>query len=311
MVKRVVTGAGIFVLMCIGIVFQGWVLRLMLLAAMLTAVNEMYRALRHTGAKPAAWTGYVYCVLAVGLQALSGAAQRDYSMAADSARGAGLVWLSRFVAAESFDPATVSLAVGLLLGLTVIVIRGKVAFDDLVATVLPMLYPGFLFSLLLTLQDLPNPALATAALMLSFFLASVNDVFALFVGVKFGRRRLSPQISPKKSVEGSVGGLAASVLFAVLIAWAMNALQGTSFVLPLFAEASERVMFPIPAFAALGLVAGALSQVGDLVASLVKRHCGIKDYGTMFPGHGGMMDRMDGVLFCTAACWLFFHLFAF
>ena len=311
MVRRVVTGAGIFVLMCVGIVFQGWVLRLMLLAAMLTAMYEMYRALRHTGANPAAWTGYFYCVLAVALQALS-AATEDFSLTPDSARGATLVWISRIVASGSFDPAMVSLAVGLVLGLTVIVLRGKVAFDDLVATVLPMLYPGLLFSLLLTLQDLPNPALATAALMLSFFLASVNDVFALFVGVKFGRHRLSPQISPKKSIEGSIGGLVASVLFAVLIAWAMNAVQTTSFVLPLSADVpAARVYFPLPAFAVLGLFAGALSQVGDLVASLVKRHCCIKDYGTMFPGHGGMMDRMDGILFCTTVCWLFFHLYAF
>lgn len=310
MVKRVVTGAGIFVLMCIGIVFQGWVLRLMLLAAMLTAVGEMYRALRHTGAKPAAWTGYVYCVLAVALQALRASA--GFEQAAESARGAGVIWLSRYVAAHSFDPPTVSLAVGLLLGLTAIIARGKVAFDDMVATVLPMLYPGFLFSLLLTLQDMPVPALATTALMLSFFLASVNDVFALLVGVRFGRHRLSPEISPKKSVEGSIGGLVASVLFAVLIGWAMNAFQSTAYMLPLFAEASAaRVTFPLPAFAVLGLAAGALSQVGDLVASLVKRHCGIKDYGRLFPGHGGMMDRMDGVLFCTAVVWLFFHLAAF
>ena len=68
------------------------------------------------------------------------------------------------------------------------------------------------------------------------------------------------------------------------------------------------VLPPLWAFAILGLVAGALSQVGDLVASLIKRHCGIKDFGTIFPGHGGMMDRMDGILFCGVACYLFFRL---
>ena len=68
------------------------------------------------------------------------------------------------------------------------------------------------------------------------------------------------------------------------------------------------VLPPLWAFAILGLVAGALSQIGDLVASLVKRHCGVKDFGTIFPGHGGMMDRMDGILFCGVACYLFFRL---
>ena len=58
----------------------------------------------------------------------------------------------------------------------------------------------------------------------------------------------------------------------------------------------------------LGLVGGALSQIGDLVASLVKRHCGVKDFGTIFPGHGGMMDRMDGILFCGVACYIFFRI---
>lgn len=307
--KRIVTGAGVFVLMCVGVVFQGWVLRLMLLAAMLTAMNEMYRALKQTGAKPAAWAGYVYGVLASGLQALAAEAPKAaaaLTMDANSARGAWLVQLAG--AMENVDPATVSLTVGVLLGLTAIVLRGKVAYEDMTATVIPMIYPGFLFSLLMTLQDLPAQA-ATAALMLAFFLASVNDVFALFVGVKFGRHRLSPEISPKKSIEGSIGGLAASVLFAVVIGWAMNALQTTSFALPLFAEASaQTVSFSLPALAVLGLAAGVFSQAGDLTASLIKRHCGVKDYGTIFPGHGGMMDRMDGVLFCTAVVWLFFHL---
>ena len=65
---------------------------------------------------------------------------------------------------------------------------------------------------------------------------------------------------------------------------------------------------PLWSFGILGLVAGALSQIGDLVASLVKRHCGIKDFGAIFPGHGGMLDRMDGILFCGVACYVFFKI---
>ena len=77
------------------------------------------------------------------------------------------------------------------------------------------------------------------------------------------------------------------------------------------AAGAEKVSFPPMAFAALGLVAGVFSQAGDLTASLVKRRFGVKDYGTIFPGHGGMMDRFDGILFCAAAVWMFFHLFRF
>ena len=111
-----------------------------------------------------------------------------------------------------------------------------------------------------------------------------------------------------------MGGLIASVAFAALIAVVVDRLQGSMpFALPcgFGAAGAEEVNFPPMAFAALGLVAGVFSQAGDLTASLVKRRFGVKDYGTIFPGHGGMMDRFDGILFCAAAVWMFFHLFRF
>ena len=284
MVKRVITGAVFTVVLLLGIALQGWVLRGLLLFAMLVSLSEMYRAFRRTGADPVRWTGYLYCVLAVLAQSLY--SDLDHPMFGE------------------ISPPMLALMLSLLIAMTVIVARGKVAFVSMVTTVFPMLYPGLFFSLMITLQDLSTRFASTVALLLAFFIASVNDVFALLVGVRFGRHKLSPEISPKKSVEGSIGGLAASVLFAVLVPvlanWAASVwpeINPTGVALP-----------PLWAFALLGLIAGALSQVGDLVASLVKRHCGIKDFGTIFPGHGGMMDRMDGILFCGVACYLFFRL---
>lgn len=283
MFKRVVTGFVFTVVILIGILLQGWVLRLLLLFAMLVSLSEMYRAFRKVGADPVRWAGYVYCLLAVLAQSLY--SRLDHPMFG------------------RISPPMLALTLSLLLAMTVIVARGKVAFDSMVTTLFPMLYPGLFFSLMLTLQDLDTPYTSTLALILMFFIASVNDVFALLIGVRFGKHKLSPQISPKKTIEGSVAGLVASVLFTVLVAFLFNwlaeirpDLNPTCVVLP-----------PLWAFALLGLVAGALSQVGDLVASLVKRHCGIKDFGTIFPGHGGMMDRMDGILFCGVACYLFFR----
>ena len=61
-------------------------------------------------------------------------------------------------------------------------------------------------------------------------------------------------------------------------------------------------------YALFGLMAGALAQIGDLAASLVKRDCGVKDFGKIFPGHGGVMDRLDGILFATLACYVFFRM---
>ena len=284
MVKRVITGAVFTVVLLLGIALQGWVLRGLLLFAMLVSLSEMYRAFRRTGADPVRWAGYLYCVLAVLAQSLY--SDLDHPMFGE------------------ISPPMLALTLSLLIAMTVIVARGKVAFVSMVTTVFPMFYPGLFFSLMITLQDLSTRFASTVALLLAFFIASVNDVFALLVGVQFGRHKLSPEISPKKSVEGSIGGLAASVLFAVLVPvlanWAASIwpeINPTGVALP-----------PLWAFALLGLIAGALSQVGDLVASLVKRHCGIKDFGTIFPGHGGMMDRMDGILFCGVACYLFFRL---
>ena len=288
MIKRVITAAILILIMSLGIWFQGWPLRVMLLISMLMSTSEMYRAFRKIGYDPVRWSGYVYCVLAVLAQAF-------YATLNDA---------SLF---HSISPAMFALIIGLLLAMTVIVFKGKVAFDSLMSTVFPMLYPGLFFSLIITLQDLPTRLISTLALVLTFFIASVNDTFALFIGLRFGKHRLSPEISPKKSVEGSIAGLVSSVLFAMLVAWIAGRIAAGNPALQ--AQLAARPLPPMWAFAILGLVAGGLSQIGDLVASLVKRHCGIKDFGTIFPGHGGMLDRMDGILFCGVACYVFFKIY--
>ena len=281
MIKRILTAAVLILGIGLGIWLKGIVLRVILLGCMLLSVDEMYRALMNAGHKPVRWIGYAFCALAALCQAGS-------AMLTGSPSGAEYL--------QRLDPAALSLTAGVMLAFAVVVLRGKVDFDVLWSTLFPMLYPGLLFTQILALQDLGTPTEATLALILAFFIASVNDTFALFIGLKFGRHRLSPEISPKKSVEGAIAGLVSSVLFAMLVPAIMARATGATFP-------------PLWAFALLGLVAGFLSQIGDLAASLVKRHCGIKDFGTIFPGHGGMLDRFDGILFCGAVTLLFFKIF--
>lgn len=288
MLKRVITGAVFTAIILGGIYLRGWALRALMLAAMLIGMFEVYRAIKKTGAKPAEWAGYVYAVLAIALEALVQLPNAPE-------------WLKTMNA-----PAT-ALVIGLLLGLSAIVLRGRVDFPALSATVLPMAYPGFLFSMLASLQDIPNAAMALAALLIAFFLASINDVFALFTGMALGKHKLSPEISPKKTIEGSIGGLIASAVFAILVAWLLDWAQAAGAAQALRIGEAE-AEFSIPGFAMMGVFAGAMSQIGDLTASLVKRHCGVKDYGTIFPGHGGIMDRFDGILFCGAVCAVFFQI---
>ena len=287
MIKRVTTAILLIAVMAFGIWMQGWPLRIILLISMLMSLSEMYRAFRKIGYDPVRWVGYVYCVLAVLAQAYYASLNEKRLF-------------------ESISPAMFALVVGLLLGMTVIIIKGKVAFDSLMATLFPILYPGLFFSLIITLQDLDTRVAATMALVLTFFIASVNDTFALFIGIKYGRHKLSPEISPKKSWEGSIAGIIASVLFAMLVPWVTFRLA--AYFPGIAVDLAKSHYPPIWTFGLLGLIASALSQIGDLVASLVKRHCGIKDFGTIFPGHGGMLDRMDGILFCGVACYVFFKI---
>ena len=287
MIKRVITAILLILVIGAGIWLQGWPLRIILLISMTMSLSEMYRAFRRIGYDPVRWVGYVYCVLAVLAQAY-------------------YVSLSDRRLFNSISPAMFALVVGLLLGMTNIILKGKVAFDSMMATLFPMLYPGLFFSLIIPLQDLDTRLASTMALILAFFIASVNDTFALFIGLKFGKHRLSPEISPKKSWEGSIAGLISSVIFAMLVPWA--AFRLASAVPGIAADLAVSTYPPLWTFGLLGLVAAALSQIGDLVASLVKRHCGIKDFGTIFPGHGGMLDRMDGILFCGVACYVFFKI---
>jgi len=106
-----------------------------------------------------------------------------------------------------------------------------------------------------------------------------GDTGAYFVGRAFGKRKLHPKVSPKKTVEGAIGGLVGSVGGGCVLI----ALLG----LPL-------APWKVLVLSALG---GALAQLGDLTESLLKRACGVKDSGTLLPGHGGMLDRVDGVIF--------------
>jgi phosphatidate cytidylyltransferase len=118
----------------------------------------------------------------------------------------------------------------------------------------------------------------------------LSDTFAFFTGCAVGRHRLAPAISPGKTVEGALGGLAGGIAGALLIrAWLLPRL-------------------PLPDTVLLGLAVSALGIVGDLLESLLKRWAGLKDSGALFPGHGGMLDRLDSLLFGAPVLYVYFSL---
>lgn len=130
-----------------------------------------------------------------------------------------------------------------------------------------------------------------AWVLLTMVLAWGSDTSAYFVGRKFGKTKLAPRISPKKTLEGSAGGLGASVVGAVIM----------SFFLP--------GLGPVDAIA-LGVLAGSAGQAGDLLMSVLKRSSGVKDSGGILPGHGGILDRVDALAFTGPATWAYGHFIA-
>ncbi len=117
-------------------------------------------------------------------------------------------------------------------------------------------------------------------------ITALDDIGGYFAGTRFGRHKMAPSISPAKSWEGWIGGFAASLaggLFFAALLESLDPLHGL----------------------AIGAISGLLAPVGDLIESLVKREIGIKDSGRLLPGHGGLLDRLDAILFCAPAVYLY------
>jgi len=125
-------------------------------------------------------------------------------------------------------------------------------------------------------------------LILSLCGAWLADSGAYFAGTFFGKHKLCPSISPKKTVEGLIGGTITNAFLFILIGFIYSKVQASNDVI---------ITFNYVYLAILGMVCSLLGLLGDLSASLLKRQCQIKDYGNIMPGHGGILDRFDSVLF--------------
>ena len=141
-------------------------------------------------------------------------------------------------------------------------------------------YPGVLFSFLYLTREL---TWGVYLVWLIFISSWICDTCAYLTGMAIGRHKLAPVLSPKKSIEGSIGGVAGSALVGALFAWI--------FLLPLTNQ--PETVWAVALISAAGAV---ISQVGDLAASAIKRDHQIKDYGKLIPGHGGILDRFDSMI---------------
>lgn len=158
--------------------------------------------------------------------------------------------------------------------------HGKTKIHDITTTFAICTYINVGFSSIILLRDYEE--IGKYIFLLVFVGAWMTDIFAYFTGLAFGKHKLIPDVSPKKTIEGSVGGIIfcafAYVIYAIIV------------------NNNFSIDVNIVAIGIFGVIISIVSQIGDLAASLIKREYGIKDYGKLFPGHGGVLDRFDSVL---------------
>ena len=161
------------------------------------------------------------------------------------------------------------------------------------------------FYCLILLKEQTGPQMGMFYMLLIFGSAWWADSGAYFVGTFLGKHKLCPRISPKKTVEGLIGGIVTAVIGNVLVCLVFQAF--CNWVVP-WGYIKNAVTISIPAVALVTPFATLLGVLGDLSASVIKRQYGIKDFGNIMPGHGGAMDRFDSVLFISPLFYFIFNI---
>lgn len=255
---RIGSALVVFGLFLGSLVLGGWWFTIFVTLVMVVSVGEFYATVRTRGYRPLALFGLLGVILmGVGAHMVGPLAIGGWAAAASAAT----------ILFFSLTPR-------------------RNVLSNTTITVLGMAWAGMLgFAILIA--DGPHPV---SHIMFLVLVIASNDVGAYFVGRAFGRRRLAPNVSPNKTVEGFIGGLLLGAVVASVLA-----------VFPPWEEIGIT-----RALVTAGLV-GILAPIGDLAESMVKRNLGVKDMGSVLPGHGGMLDRIDGFLFAVPAVYILFR----
>ena len=228
-------------------------------------LREYYECFKRTGkAKPTQWVGYLNCILITILQ---------------------------FVDKEKlYATMLIVLAMSMLiLFIEQIITGGKKTIVDIMVTIFGIAYVPFLLVFFTLLRAKQPMGLIYIAYI--FTSAWGSDTFAYLIGKKFGKHKLTP-ISPKKTVEGAIGGTVGALLFSLVYTVVMNN----------FMHLSINYLHITIVTSVLAII----GEIGDLAASGIKRYCGIKDFSDLLPGHGGMLDRIDSLLLITPFAYILF-----
>ncbi len=258
MAQRFITAAIMLAVVIALLAIGGVVLAAAICIIICFAVYEEFGALEKAGHRPVTWPTWVGMALSVPMLAMGGSA------------------------------LLLPVALGvMLLTLACVIFRREPHLTDALMSLLPFVSLALPGMGMLTLTAITPKSVQLTYLCLMIAIPCVGDIFALYVGSTLRGAKLCPAVSPNKTISGAIGGLVGSLIASLivgLVAW-------------IFAVQSRSVLPGVLDYVLLGLIGGAAGQLGDLFASLIKRHCGIKDFSNLFPGHGGMLDRLDSVIF--------------
>lgn len=178
----------------------------------------------------------------------------------------------------------------LLLFLQVIVTEMKTNFNDLVYTFVGIIYIAFCVGSMAMVRNLENGKIL---IWYIFWAGWATDVFAYSIGRRFGKHKFS-KVSPKKSIEGCVAGTIGAIIVALVYTYFINTYSA--------------VQYSYINISIISLILSLVGQVGDFAASTIKRYVEIKDYGNLIPGHGGMLDRIDSIMFIAPFAYMLLNL---
>ena len=271
MLKRTISGAVLLAVMIALVAAGGKIMLAGLFVMSMIGLYEFYKAVREGGHRPFTVTGMVMCFL--------------YYLTL-------LLWPDELMGTSLHQ--SVMIAFFLLLMILTVIGYPKRQVADMALSFTGFVYVAVFFACMYVVRTMPKGAY----IVWYIFIASWGcDTFAYLAGRFFGKRKMVPELSPHKTVAGGIGGIVGAVVLALVYTYVFRDY------LPL-AGAPMYLMA-----AAIGIFGGILSQFGDLFASSVKRVTGIKDFGNLIPGHGGIMDRFDSTLLVTPAVLLLVRIF--